>query len=170
MTRGKKQRTQTDRRVAFYLSARTLEEAHTWNSVRGLPIDRPSKFSEFGFPVSHVSGYADLSGWNKVADLPELVQLKRDVETGQIDTVVFVNAHRLRIRLGELLDLCEFLLQHGVVYVFLRERDNPKSRTGKTVTRYLIVRGARTSTPLPLPDIAGELRQLEARLHAGQDI
>lgn len=170
MTNVKKQCTGLDRRVAYYLSARTSEEAHAWNSVRGLPIDQPSNFSEVGFPVSHVSGYADLPGSNKVADLPELVQLKADVEAGQIDTVIFVNAHRLRIRLGELLDLCEFLLQHGVVYVFLRERGNPKSKTGKTVTRYLIVRGARTSTPLPLPDIIGEPRQMEDRLHTGQGI
>jgi hypothetical protein len=170
MTKGKKQRTGLDRRVAFYLAARTLEEARAWNSGRGLPIDPPSKFSEFGFPVSHVSGYADLPGSSKAAYLLHLAQLRRDVEAGQIDTVVFVNAHRLRIRLGELLDLCEFLLQHGVVYVFLRERDNPKSKTGKTVTRYLIVRGARTSTPLPLPDIIGEPRQMEDRLHTGQGI
>lgn len=170
MTKVKKQCTLLDRRVAFYLAARTLEEAHAWNSVRGLPIDRPSKFSEFGFPVSHVSGYADLLGSSKAAYLPQLDQLKRDMEAGQIDTVVFVNAHQLGICLGEVLDLCQFLLQYGVAYVFLRERGKPKSKTGKTVTRYPIASGSRTSTPLPLPDITGEPRELEARPHAGQGI
>ncbi len=127
------------RRVAIYARVSTNEQAREGYSIDAQVRKGKSYVELFEIEVESIKLYIDEGKSAKNLKRKNLQQLLKDVENGEIDTIIINKLDRLSRNVLDIYYLIEFLIEHNCHLISIVDNLDIKSATGRVVVGLLAV-------------------------------
>ena len=131
------------KRIAAYVRVSSQRQAIEGDSLEAQQnaitrwIEERKQYDDWR--VQSVEFYIDAGRSAKDQNRPQLQRLRKDIEEGNIDTVVSFKIDRITRSLLDFADLWNFFQQHGVELVSLKERVDTSNAMGEAMVMIIMV-------------------------------